>query len=142
MPHHTRTNPIPRTDTPPRAPTPEWRIERVPDMDRRMTPVDLCPSCGAPAPLSASLRASFGRGWSTVPSRTYNALSVAPQRTIDPCIHWVGVAASLGEAKALLPQGGVARARHATDAQERARAGVDSRWRCWRPDDDNGHVAQ
>jgi len=139
-------------DTPPRAPTPEWLVERVRDIERvrgaeRLVAIaDRCPhpSCGAPSPLSVPPRASFGRDWSTVPTRYNNASYTAPGRATAPatqrCSHWAGVAETLDEAKALLPQGGVARARHARDAEGRVRAGVDSRWRCWRTDD--GHVAQ
>lgn len=146
---HPAKRAIPHMDAPLRAPTPEIRFERVVDLANRLVVADLCPhpSCGAPSPLHIPPRAPFGRGlrsadlggWSTVPSRTYNALYTAPQSLTQPCRHWQGVASTPDEVRALLPQGGVARARHATDAQGRDRGeGVDSRWRCWRLDD-NGH---
>jgi len=134
---------IPRMDIAKRMDAPEIRFERVPDVDRRLVIADLCPypSCGAPSPLHAPPRATFGRGWSTVPSRADNAPYTDPQRAIEPCSHWAGLAVTPDEVRALLPRGGVARARHATDAVgEKRGGGVDSRWRCWRHDD--GHVAQ
>jgi len=144
----TTREPIPRMTTPPRAPTPEIRFERVLDVANRLSPADCCPICGVPSPLLTPLRASFGRGlsggWSTVPSHTYNALHTSPQllrEPIQPCSHWCGTATTPDEVRALLPQGGVARARHATTADGRPRRdGADTRWRCWRSND--GHVAQ
>jgi len=133
-------------DTTKRTDAPEIRFERVPDVDRRLNVGDLCPSCGAFSPLYTRPYTTADGKWSIAPSRFYGAsrTSLAPLAMSggDPCHHWLGIAATPDEVRALLPRGGVARARHATDALGEERGeGVDSRWRCWRLDD-NGRTAR